>query len=89
MTNLFDQINNDIKTAMLAREKVALETLRGIKKEFLEAKNRQRRNGRTDRRAGVENFAKTAETAQRIGTDFCRAKPSRTCRKRTRRSESN
>ena len=38
MENLFEQINNDIKTAMLAREKVALETLRGIKKEFLEAK---------------------------------------------------
>jgi len=38
MENLFEQINNDIKTAMLAREKVALETLRSIKKEFLEAK---------------------------------------------------
>lgn len=35
---LFEQINDDIKTAMLAREKVVLETLRGIKKEFLEAK---------------------------------------------------
>jgi len=38
MENLFEQINSDIKTAMLAREKVALETLRSIKKEFLEAK---------------------------------------------------
>lgn len=36
--NLFDQISADIKTAMLAREKVRLEALRGIKKEFLEAK---------------------------------------------------
>lgn len=35
---LFDQINEDIKKAMLAREKVALEALRGVKKEFLEAK---------------------------------------------------
>ncbi len=35
---IFEQINADIKTAMLAREKVALEALRGIKKEFLEAK---------------------------------------------------
>lgn len=35
---LFNQISADIKTAMLAREKVALEALRGIKKEFLEAK---------------------------------------------------
>ena len=36
--NLFDQISADIKTAMLARKKVRLEALRGIKKEFLEAK---------------------------------------------------
>ena len=36
--NLFAQISADIKTAMLAREKVRLEALRGIKKEFLEAK---------------------------------------------------
>ena len=36
--NLFDQVSEDIKKAMLAREKVRLEALRGIKKEFLEAK---------------------------------------------------
>ncbi|MDE6301563.1 MAG: GatB/YqeY domain-containing protein [Muribaculaceae bacterium] len=36
---LFDTINADIKSAMLAREKVRLEALRGIKKEFLEAKS--------------------------------------------------
>lgn len=35
---LFDQISEDIKTAMKARDKVALETLRNIKKVFLEAK---------------------------------------------------
>ena len=38
METLFEQINQDIKTAMLARDKVTLEALRGIKKEFLEAK---------------------------------------------------
>ena len=36
--NLFDRISEDIKKAMLAREKVRLEALRGVKKEFLEAK---------------------------------------------------
>lgn len=36
--NLFDQISEDIKKAMLARERVRLEALRGAKKEFLEAK---------------------------------------------------
>ena len=36
--NLFDTISEDIKKAMLAREKVRLVALRGIKKEFIEAK---------------------------------------------------
>ena len=36
--NLFDRISSDIKNAMLAKDKVRLEALRGIKKEFLEAK---------------------------------------------------
>ena len=36
--NLFDQISEDIKKAMLAKDKLALDALRGIKKEFLEAK---------------------------------------------------
>ncbi len=36
--SLFDQISEDIKKAMLAKDKVALDALRGIKKEFLEAK---------------------------------------------------
>lgn len=35
---LFDQINEDIKSAMKARDKVRLMTLRNIKKVFLEAK---------------------------------------------------
>ena len=35
---LFDKISEDIKAAMKARDKVRLETLRNIKKVFLEAK---------------------------------------------------
>lgn len=35
---LFEQISEDIKSAMKARDKVALETLRNVKKVFLEAK---------------------------------------------------
>jgi uncharacterized protein YqeY len=34
---IFDQINEDIKAAMKAREKEKLEALRGIKKVMLEA----------------------------------------------------
>lgn len=37
MAQLFEQISNDIKEAMKARDKVRLETLRNIKKVFLEA----------------------------------------------------
>lgn len=43
--NLFDRISDDIKKAMLAREKVRLEALRGAKKEFLEAKTAKGANG--------------------------------------------
>ena len=35
---LFDQISDDIKAAMLAKDAVRRDTLRGVKKEFLEAK---------------------------------------------------
>ena len=43
--NLFDQISEDIKKAMLAKDKVALDALRGIKKEFLEAKTAKGSDG--------------------------------------------
>lgn len=36
--DLFDQVSEDIKNAMKAKDKVALETLRNVKKVFLEAK---------------------------------------------------
>ncbi len=36
--NLFDQVSEDIKKAMKARDKVRLDTLRNVKKVFLEAK---------------------------------------------------
>ena len=43
--NLFHQVSNDIKSAMLAKDKVRLEALRGIKKEFLEAKTAKGADG--------------------------------------------
>ena len=43
--NLFDQVSNDIKSAMLVKDKVRLEALRGIKKEFLEAKTAKGADG--------------------------------------------
>lgn len=41
---LFDKVSEDIKEAMKARDKVRLETLRNIKKVFLEAKTAPRAN---------------------------------------------
>ena len=43
--NLFDQVSEDIKKAMLARDAARLEALRGIKKEFLEAKTAKGADG--------------------------------------------
>lgn len=43
--NLFDKVSEDIKKAMLARDKVRLEALRGAKKKFLEAKTAKGANG--------------------------------------------
>ncbi len=42
---IFDQVSEDIKKAMLAKDKVALDALRGVKKEFLEAKTAPGSNG--------------------------------------------
>lgn len=36
--DLFDRVSADIKPAMIAKDRVALDSLRGMKKEFLEAK---------------------------------------------------
>lgn len=43
--SLFDIVSNDIKTAMLAKDKIRLEALRGVKKEFLEAKTAKGADG--------------------------------------------
>lgn len=43
--SLFDTVSNDIKSAMLAKDRVKLDALRGIKKEFIEAKTAKGGNG--------------------------------------------
>lgn len=59
--NLFDQISEDIKTAMKAREKVRLEALRGIKKEFLEAKTAPGAGGELSDDAAMKILVKLAK----------------------------
>lgn len=56
--NLFDQISEDIKKAMLARDKVRLEALRGIKKEFIEAKTAKGAGGELSDEAALKILVK-------------------------------
>lgn len=56
--NLFDKVSGDIKTAMLARDKVRLEALRGIKKEFLEAKTAKGGDGELSDDAALKILTK-------------------------------
>lgn len=56
--NLFDKVSGDIKTAMLARDKVRLEALRGLKKEFLEAKTAKGGDGELSDDAALKILAK-------------------------------
>jgi len=43
--SLFDTVSKDIQAAMLAKDKIRLEALRGAKKEFLEAKTAKGADG--------------------------------------------
>ncbi len=56
--NLFDTVSEDIKKAMLARQKVRLEALRGIKKEFLEAKTAPGANGELNDETAIRILTK-------------------------------
>ena len=56
--DLFDKVSGDIKTAMLARDKVALEALRGMKKEFIEAKTAKGSDGTMSDEVGVKILQK-------------------------------
>lgn len=58
---LYDQISNDIKEAMKARDKVRLETLRNIKKFFLEAKTAPGANDTLEDDAALKIIAKLAK----------------------------
>lgn len=70
--NLFDRVSEDIRKAMLAREKVRLEALRGAKKEFLEAKTAKGANGElTDENATriLVKMVKQRKESAKIYTD--------------------
>lgn len=59
--DLFETINSAIKAAMLAKDKVRLQALRGIKKEFLEAKTAPGSNGELSDDAAMKILVKMAK----------------------------
>lgn len=59
--DLFDTISADIKKAMLAKDRVRLEALRGIKKEFLEAKTAKGGDGTLTDEAATKVLVKMAK----------------------------
>ncbi len=59
--NLFDKISADIKPAMLAKDKVRLEALRGIKKEFIEAKTAKGAEGELTDEVATKILVKMAK----------------------------
>ncbi len=72
---LFNQISEDIKAAMKARDKVRLETLRNIKKVFIEAKTAPGANDELDDAAAlkiIQKLAKLGRETARTYTDNSR-----------------
>ena len=72
---LFDQISEDIKAAMKARDKVRLETLRNIKKVFIEGKTAPGANDELDDAAAlkiIQKLAKQGRETARTYTDNSR-----------------
>ncbi len=59
--SLFDTISEDIKKAMLAKERVKLDALRGIKKELLEAKTAKSAQGELTDEAAIAVIQKMAK----------------------------
>ena len=67
---LFEQVNEDIKKAMLARDKVSLEALRGIKKEFLEAKTAKNSDGELSDETAVKILQKMVKQRKESAAIF-------------------
>ncbi|MBK5719633.1 GatB/YqeY domain-containing protein [Dysgonomonas sp. Marseille-P4677] len=59
--NLFDKVSEDIKDAMRAKDKVKLEALRGMKKEFIEAKTAKGANDELSDEAAIQILQKMAK----------------------------
>ncbi len=68
--DLFEQVSNDIKEAMKARDKVRLMTLRNIKKVFLEAKTAPGANDTLDDAAALKILQKLAKQGRETAATY-------------------
>ncbi len=67
---LYDQISEDIKSAMKARDKVRLETLRNIKKVFIEAKTAPGANDTLEDADALKIIQKLAKQGREAAATF-------------------
>lgn len=68
--DLFETVSEDIKKAMLAKDRVRLEALRGIKKEFLEAKTAKGSDGTLTDEAATKVLVKMAKQRRESATIY-------------------
>lgn len=68
--DLFEKVSEDIKTAMKARDKVRLETLRNIKKVFLEAKTAPEANDTLTDDAALKIIQKLAKQGKETAKTY-------------------
>ena len=87
--DLFDQVSEDIKNAMKAKDKVALETLRNIKKFFLEAKTATGANDTLTDDAALKIIQKLVKQGKDSAEILYRTRTSRPCRYRIGTSRCN
>src|SRR5574344_1394428 len=71
---LFEKVSEDIKEAMKARDKVRLETLRNIKKVFLEAKTAPGANDTLEDADALKILAKLAKQGKESAQVFIEQK---------------
>ena len=67
---LFEQVSNDMKEAMKARDKVRLDTLRNIKKVFLEAKTAPGANDMLEDADALKILQKLAKQGREAAATF-------------------
>lgn len=70
---LFDQVSSDIRTAMKAHDKVRVETLRNIKKYFLEAKTAPGANDTLEDDAALKILQKLAKQGEESAQTYTQA----------------